>query len=118
MEKIRLGIVGYGNIGRGVAQAIRMNPDMELVAFFSRRDPALVELDPADAGTPVYAAKDAANYQDQIDVMLLCGGSATDLPQQGRNTPNCSTPWTALTPMQGFRSILRPWIKRPGRADT
>ena len=83
MEKIRLGILGYGNIGRGVAQAIRMNPDMELVAFFSRRDPALVELDPADAGTPVYAAKDAANYQDQIDVMLLCGGSATDLPQQG-----------------------------------
>ncbi|MBE5781180.1 MAG: diaminopimelate dehydrogenase [Clostridiales bacterium] len=83
MQKIRLGIVGYGNIGRGVAQAVRMNDDMELVGIFSRRDPASVKLDAADVGTPVYAAADAEKFQDDIDVMILCGGSATDLPEQG-----------------------------------
>ena len=84
MEKIRLGIVGYGNIGRGVAQAIRMNPDMELVGVFTRRAPETVKILTETA--KVYSVDDAEKMKDQIDVMILCGGSATDLPKQ---TPEC-----------------------------
>lgn len=80
MTKIRIGIVGYGNLGRGVEAAIRQNEDMELVAVFSRRDPSTVKL--KTENTPVYLVEDAKNYKDQIDVMILCGGSATDLPEQ------------------------------------
>lgn len=80
MEKIRIGIAGYGNLGKGVEMAIRQNEDMELVGVFTRRDPASVTL--ATKGVPVYKLEDAKEYKDQIDVMILCGGSATDLPQQ------------------------------------
>ena len=75
---IRIGIFGYGNLGRGVESAILQNPDTSLVAVFTRRDPASVKL--ATAGVPVVSADRVAEYVDHIDVMILCGGSATDLP--------------------------------------
>jgi len=77
---IRIGIFGYGNLGRGVEAAIRQNPDMELRALFTRRDPATVHI--ATEGVPVLHADSAPSMADQIDVMILCGGSATDLPVQ------------------------------------
>ena len=77
---IRIGIMGYGNLGRGVECAILQNPDMELTAVFTRRDPATVQL--KTAGVKVYPAEMAAKMQDQLDVLILCGGSATDLPVQ------------------------------------
>ncbi len=77
---IRIGIFGYGNLGRGVESAIRQNKDMELVAVFTRRDPAGVQL--KTEGVPVYSADKAPEMADKIDVMILCGGSATDLPVQ------------------------------------
>ena len=77
---IRIGIYGYGNLGRGVEAAIKQNSDMELVAVFSRRNPADVKIN--TEGVKVCSAEDAADFIDKIDVMILCGGSATDLPEQ------------------------------------
>ena len=77
---IRIGIYGYGNLGRGVESAIMQNSDMELVAVFTRRDPSTVKL--INKKVPVYKTEDALNMTDKIDVMILCGGSATDLPVQ------------------------------------
>lgn len=77
---IRIGILGYGNLGRGVECAIAQNPDMQLTAVFTRRDPAGVKILTPDV--PVYHADQAAAHQGEIDVMILCGGSATDLPVQ------------------------------------
>ena len=79
-EKIRIGILGYGNLGKGVELAIRQNPDMELAAFFTRRAPEALKTQSPDV--PVYNVKDAISKKDDIDVMILCGGSATDLPVQ------------------------------------
>lgn len=79
-KKIRVGIVGYGNLGRGAEASIAQQPDMELVAIFSRRGVAGVT--PLHEGTKVEHIDEALNYVDDIDVMLLCGGSATDLPEQ------------------------------------
>lgn len=76
---IRVGIAGYGNLGRGVEAAIAQNADMELKAVFSRRDPAGVSI--KTAGVPVYSLSDAASHKDEIDVLIICGGSATDLPE-------------------------------------
>ena len=76
---IKIGIVGYGNLAKGVECAIRQNPDMELKAVFTRRDPASVKIMTPDV--PVLTLSDAQNWKDQIDVMILCGGSATDLPE-------------------------------------
>ena len=76
-KKIRVGIVGYGNLGKGVEKAIAQNPDMELAAVFTRRDPGSVK-----AGAPVFNIDEMEQYKDTIDVVLLCGGSATDLPEQ------------------------------------
>ena len=76
---IKIGIVGYGNLAKGVECAIRQNPDMELKAVFTRRDPASVKIMTPDV--PVLTLSDAQNWKDQIDVMILCGGSATDLPK-------------------------------------
>lgn len=81
MEKIRIGIVGYGNIGRGVEQAIARNDDMELKAVFTRRDPASVSV--KTEGAAVKRTDDMLSMKDEIDVMVLCGGSATDLPVMG-----------------------------------
>ena len=77
---IRIGILGYGNLGRGVECAIRQNPDMELKAVFTRRDPASVKILTDTA--KVYHVDEAVGMKDEIDVMILCGGSATDLPEQ------------------------------------
>lgn len=77
---IRIGILGYGNLGKGVECAVKHNPDMELAAVFTRRDPASLAL--LTEGVKVYAAKDAPAKKEEIDVMILCGGSATDLPKQ------------------------------------
>ena len=76
---IKIGIVGYGNLAKGVECAIRQNPDMELCAVFTRRDPAAVKIMTPDV--PVLTLNDAQAWKDKIDVMILCGGSATDLPK-------------------------------------
>ena len=78
---IRVAIAGYGNLGRGAQAAIKQSPDMQLVCVFSRRDPASVTL--IDPSVPVYAMDDVAQYKDDIDVLILCGGSKSDLPEQG-----------------------------------
>ena len=77
---IRIGIFGYGNLGRGVEAAVKQNPDMELAAVFTRRGPAGVTL--RTAGVPVVHAQEVESWRDKIDVMIICGGSATDLPVQ------------------------------------
>ena len=78
--KIRIGIYGYGNLGRGIESAIRQNGDMELVCVFTRRDPSTVSI--RTEGVTVAHAEKVLDYKDKIDVMILCGGSATDLPRQ------------------------------------
>ena len=77
---MRIGILGYGNLGRGVECAIKQNDDMELVAVFTRRDPKSVKILTPDV--PVLNVSDILDYKDKIDVLILCGGSATDLPVQ------------------------------------
>src|SRR5690625_414453 len=80
MEKIKIGIIGYGNLGRGAEHSIRQQPDMELVAVFSRRDPQ--EVKTASERVNVVHIDEVESYKDKIDVMILCGGSAKDLPEQ------------------------------------
>ncbi|BCI59453.1 diaminopimelate dehydrogenase [Solibaculum mannosilyticum] len=77
---IRIGIMGYGNLGRGVECAIRNSEDAELVAVFTRRDPKMVDI--LTPNVPVYSVDQAISKKDDIDVLILCGGSATDLPVQ------------------------------------
>ena len=77
---IRIGIMGYGNLGRGIECAIKQNADMELKAVFTRRDPETVKI--LTEGVCVYHVDDAVKMKDEIDVLILCGGSATDLPKQ------------------------------------
>jgi len=80
-DKIRIGIVGYGNLGRGVEIAIKKCPDMELVAVFTRRPPETVKL--IDDRIKVMAVEESEKMRGKIDVIILCGGSASDLPEQG-----------------------------------
>lgn len=80
MTKIRIGIVGYGNLGKGAELAIQKCLDMELIGIFTRRDPAGIQ---TTSGAKVRALDEAGDFKGKIDVMLLCGGSATDLPEQG-----------------------------------
>lgn len=77
---IRIGILGYGNLGRGVEFAVEHNDDLKLVAVFTRRDPDSVTIHTKDAA--VYHADELGDHKDEIDVLILCGGSATDLPVQ------------------------------------
>ena len=77
---MRIGILGYGNLGRGVEYAVKENPDMELVAVFTRRNPAEVKINTPNV--PVVNISEVENWKDKIDVLILCGGSATDLPKQ------------------------------------
>ena len=81
MEKIRIGIVGYGNLGKGVEKAVKQNPDIELAAIFTRRPAA--QLDRSDNDIMIVNTSEAEDYVGKIDVAILCGGSATDLPEQG-----------------------------------
>ena len=78
---IRVGIAGYGNLGRGVESAISQNEDMELVGVFSRRNPEDVKL--LNGNVPVHKMDDIQNFTDKMDVLILCGGSKNDLPEQG-----------------------------------
>jgi len=78
VEKIRVGIVGYGNLGRGVQSSIAQNPDMELVAIFTRRQPEGIQ-----SSVQTVHMSEIESYIGKVDVMILCGGSATDLPEQG-----------------------------------
>lgn len=78
MSAIRLGILGYGNLGRGVEFAAKNNPDVALKAVFTRRNPQHLKTQ----GTPVFSVDEILNHQKNLDVLILCGGSATDLPQQ------------------------------------
>lgn len=80
MSKIRIGIVGYGNLGKGVELAIRSNPDTELAFVATRRDPSSVML--KTENVPVYQYNDLAAHQNDADIVIVCGGSATDLPKQ------------------------------------
>ncbi|HOO79641.1 MAG TPA: diaminopimelate dehydrogenase [Lachnospiraceae bacterium] len=80
MEKIRIGIIGYGNIGRGVEAAIKQNPDCEMAGVFTRRDPKSVKI--ATENGCVYSVEDLPAHKDDIDVCIICGGSATDIPKQ------------------------------------
>ncbi|MBR3805276.1 MAG: diaminopimelate dehydrogenase [Clostridia bacterium] len=75
---MKIGIYGYGNLGRGVEAATKYHTDAELVGIFTRRAPETVK---TLLGTPVYAAEDILSFKDKIDVLILCGGSATDLPE-------------------------------------
>ena len=77
---IKIGILGYGNLGRGIEAAIRQNLDMELAAVFTRRDPASLKIQ--TEGVPVYSTDEAKDHAGEIDVLIICGGSATDLPKQ------------------------------------
>lgn len=77
--KVRIGIAGYGNLGRGVECAAQRCPDMETVGVFTRRAPETIK---TQTGIPVYSMEQAAAMQEKIDVMILCGGSANDLPEQ------------------------------------
>lgn len=85
METIRIAIMGYGNLGRGVEAAVAHNKDMELVAIFTRRDPATIT--PVTSGVAVYSTDTLADHVHDVDVLVLGGGSATDLPEQ---TPACA----------------------------
>ena len=76
----RIGLLGYGNLAKGVESAIRQNEDLSLEAVFTRRDPSSVAI--RTAGVPVCPTEDLVNWQDKIDVLVICGGSATDLPVQ------------------------------------
>lgn len=81
---MRLGILGYGNLGKGVELAVRQNEDMELVAVFTRRNPESLKI---NSDAKVVHVSELESYKDKIDVLILCGGSATDLPEQ---TPECA----------------------------
>ena len=88
---IRIGIMGYGNLGRGIECAVKKNDDMEIVAVFSRRNPDSVKI--LTEGAKVYHADEVLNFKDEIDVLVLCGGSATDLPVQ---TPEYAKHFTVV----------------------
>ncbi|UTX54563.1 diaminopimelate dehydrogenase [Leucobacter aridicollis] len=90
-ERIRVGIVGYGNLGRGVETSIGLNPDLDLVGVFSRRDPVTVKT--VGASTQVFAIDSLADFADKIDVLILCGGSKSDLPEQ---TPELASSFTVV----------------------
>lgn len=80
---MKLGILGYGNLGRGVELAVKQNDDVELVAVFTRRNPETLKI---NSDAEVVHVSELENYKSKIDVLILCGGSATDLPEQ---TPEC-----------------------------
>ena len=75
---MKIAIYGYGNLGRGIEAAIKYNSDMELFGIFTRRNPETVK---TLTGAPVFSAETVESYKDEIDVLIICGGSATDLPE-------------------------------------
>ena len=111
--RIRIGIYGYGNLGRGVEQAISKNPDMALKAVFTRRDPAALRI--ATAGVPVVAAEDIEQWADKLDVLILCGGSATDLP---RMTPALASRFHVVDSYDNHSNIPRHYAAVEDAAKT
>ena len=99
---IKIGILGYGNLVRGIECAIKQNDDVELAGVFTRRDPSTVKI--MTEGVKVYSVDDAPKMKDEIDVMILCGGSATDLPKQ---TPEYVKYFNVMIHTQKFLNILR-----------
>ena len=97
---IRIGIMGYGNLGRGIECAVKNNPDMELTAVFTRRDPASVKI--LTEGVSVYHADEAKDHANEVDVLILCGGSATDLPVQ---TPEYAKYFTVVDSFDNHSKI-------------
>ena len=79
MKKIKIAICGYGNLGKGIEKEITKSKDMELVGIFTRRDPNSLKI---NSSTPVIRIDEMDNWKDKVDVMIMCGGSATDLPEQ------------------------------------
>ena len=79
MEKMRIAICGYGNLGRGIEGEIQKSKDMEFVGIFTRRDPSALKI---NSNTPVISINEMESWKDKVDVMIMCGGSATDLPEQ------------------------------------
>ena len=98
---IRIGIYGYGNLGRGAELAVRSTPDMQLVGVFTRRDPEGMK---TATGAPVYSAFDLEKWTDKIDVMILCGGSLTDLPKQ---TPDLARLFNVVDSFDTHAKILQ-----------
>ena len=105
MNKIRIGIVGYGNIGRGVELAIERNDDMELVAVVTRRNPEDVNI--LTEGVKKVHLDDVLSLKGEVDVMILCGGSATDLPVWVHRLQRTLILLTVLTHTQRFRNTLQ-----------
>ncbi len=114
MKKIRVGITGYGNLGKGVEYALENVDDMELVGVFSRRSPDQVNV---RTGVPVYSMQQAEQMKEQIDVMIVCGGSANDLPVQTAQLRRILILLTALTHTQKYPSILPMSMKSVQRAE-
>ena len=100
MEQIKIGIVGYGNLGRGVVLASEKTEDMKVTGIFTRRDPSAVK--PVRDNIPVYPIAELADHKDDIDVIILCGGSATDLPKQ---TPEIAKQFNVIDSFDTHASI-------------
>ena len=98
--KTRIAILGYGNLGRGVEAAIAQNDDLELAAVFTRRDPASLKLH--TPGVPALSAQELPAWKDRVDVLILCGGSATDLPVQ---TPFCASMFNVVDSFDTHKKI-------------
>ena len=111
---IRIGIMGYGNLGRGVECAVKHNPDMELAAVFTRRDPKTVKILTETA--KVCHVDDAESMKDEIDVLIICGGSATDLPVQTPKYAQWFNVVDSSDTLPKLRSISKMSIKRQKRA--
>ena len=94
MRKIKIGIIGYGNLGKGVEIGLNNHPDMELVGIFSRRNP-----EDLPTTSPAYQIDDILNFKDKIDVLILCGGSKTDIPKQGPELAATLIRWMHMIPM-------------------
>lgn len=103
---IRIGILGYGNLGRGIESAIKHTDDMKLVGVFTRRDPSTVKILTPDV--KVESIDNILNYQNDIDVLILCGGSATDLPQQ---TPEYAKYFNVVDSFDNHANIPQHFVK-------
>ena len=97
---MRIGIYGYGNLGKGVENAIKKNDDMSLVAVFTRREPASLKI--ATENVPVISVNEIESWKDKIDVLILCGGSATDLPEM---TPSLAKHFNVVDSYDNHSSI-------------
>lgn len=110
---MKIAIMGYGNLGKGIECAVRQNEDMELVAVFTRRNPETVKV---ASGVPVYSVDKLPEMKDKIDVLMMCGGSATDLPKQTAEYAKYFNVIDSFDTMQRYPSILPMWTRQQKRA--